>query len=74
MTTELPEDVARELEELYGAADVPDNAVSLLQLTEWKGGSTTMWAKRMKAQIALGTWARGKRTGDQAYWYWPVDG
>ena len=73
MTTELPDDVARELEELYGAADVPGNAITLLQLIDAKGGSTTMWAKRLKRQIVEGRWARGKRTGDQSYWYWPVD-
>ena len=72
--TELPDDVARELEELYGAADVPDNAITLLQLVEAKGGSSTMWGSRLKKQIAKGTWQRGKRTGSQAYWYWPVDG
>ncbi len=70
--TELPDDVVRELEELYGALEVPDNAVTLQHLIEAQGGSATMWRKRMREQIAKGTWQRGKRTGDQSYWYWPV--
>ena len=70
--TDLPDDVARELEELYGGQDVPANAVTLLQLSDELGGSTTMWAKRLSKQIAEGRWARSRKVGGQGYYYWPV--
>jgi len=73
--TELPEDVARELEELFGSAsDIPDNAITVRQLAEEKGGSTTQWSLRLKKLVRNGTWQRGRRVNHQAYWYWPIGG
>lgn len=69
---ELPEDVARELDELFGADDVPSDAVTVNQLSVERGGSTTVWAFRLRKLIAEGKWARGRRAGSQAYWYWKV--
>ena len=71
--TELPEDVARELEELYGGQDVPTDAVTVKQLAEQLGGSTTMWAKRLDRLITEGKWMRSRKTGGQAYYYWSVE-
>ena len=70
--TELPEDVARELEELYGGQEVPAEAVTVLELSEQLGGSTTMWGARLKKLTAEGKWMRSKKTGGQAYYYWAV--
>ena len=73
--TELPEDVARELEELFGSDDdVPDNAITVRQLAEEKGGSTTQWSLRLKKLVREGTWQRARRVSHQAYWYWPIGG
>ena len=70
---ELPKDVARELEELYGGQAVPDNAVTVQQLSDELGGSTTMWNKRLKKLIADEKWTRSRKVGGQGYWYWPID-
>jgi len=69
---DLPDDVARELEELYGGQSVPDNAITVLQLSEELGGSTTMWAKRLKKLISEGKWTRSRKIAHQGYWYWPI--
>ena len=71
--TELPKDVARELEELYGGQVVPAEAVTVMQLSEQLGGSTTMWAARLKKLIAKGKWARSRKTGGQAFYYWATE-
>jgi len=70
--TELPEDVARELDELFGATEVPVDAVSLQQLVSTSETSLTVWDRRMKKLVEDGEWARGKRPGNQAYWYWKI--
>lgn len=69
---ELPEEVRRELEELYGSPEIPEYAVTLAMLSEVQGGSETMWAKRLKPMLESGKWLRGRKTGDQSYWYWPA--
>ncbi len=71
--TELSEEVRHELEKLYEDS-VPSNAATLLQMVESQGGTTTLWRSRMRKQVAEGKWKRGKRAGDQSYWYWPVEG
>ena len=71
--TELPEEVRRELEELYLGQAVPANAVTVLQLSEQMGGSVAMWGRRLKGLVSEGTWMRSRRTGSQAYWYWKIE-
>ena len=71
--TELPEEVARELERLYGGQAVPKDAVTVVQLCEEKGGSTAMWGRRLKNLVAGGTWMRSRKIGGQAYYYWQVE-
>jgi len=70
--TELPDDVERELDELFGLNDVPDNAVTLEQISNAKGGSTNTWRKKLHQLVREGTWNRGRRAGSQKYWYWPI--
>ena len=71
--TELPEDVARELDDLFGLDDVPRDAVTIDQMVRDKGFSDATWRQRMKQLIEEGTWARGKRPGAVAYWYWKIE-
>jgi len=71
--TELPEDVVRELEEIYGGHSVPDVAVTIVQLSEQIGGSVAMWGRRLKRLVKEGEWARARKIGGQAYWYWQVE-
>jgi len=61
--TELPEDVRRELEELYGGQAVPPDAVMVQQLSDELGGSTTMWNKRLRKLIEEGKWTRSRKVG-----------
>ena len=70
--TELPEDVARELEELFGGNAIPADASTLQQMANSDGYSLAVWGKRMKSLVADGTWRRGKKPGSQAFWYWKV--
>ena len=70
--TELPEDVARELNDLFGVDDVPNNAVTMQQLSDMRGHTPSTWRKRIRQLVIEGKWKRGKRVGSQAYWYWPV--
>ena len=70
--TELPEDVARELDELFGLNDVPKDAVTIDTLVRERGLTDSTWRGRMKLLIEEGTWARGKRASGTAYWYWKI--
>ena len=70
--TELPEEVARELDELFGLSDVPSDAATIDQMVRDKGYSDATWRGRMKLLIDAGTWARGKKPAHQAYWYWKI--
>jgi hypothetical protein len=70
--TELPEEVRRELEGLYGAQDVPPHAVTIQQLVDAQGYSESVWRRRMRDLVAEGKWQRGRQAGYQGYYYWPV--
>ena len=70
--TELPEEVARELDELFGLNNVPDDAVTIEILVRERGLTDSTWRGRMKILIEAGTWARGKRASGVAYWYWKI--
>lgn len=70
--TELPEDVARELDEIFGANDVPDDAVTIDMLVRERGLTDSTWRDRLKRMIDGGAWMRGKRPGSTAYWYWKI--
>ncbi len=72
--TELPEEVARELNDLL-KDDMPSYAVTIRQLVakdkETGAGRTdTWWRVHLRDKIEAGTWARTKR--GRAFWYWPV--
>ena len=69
---ELPENVARELDELFGLNNVPDDAVTIETLVRERGLTDSTWRGRMKLLIEEGTWARGKRASGVAYWYWKI--
>ena len=69
---ELPEEVARELDELFGANDVPDDAVTIDMLVRERGLTDSTWRDRMKFLIDKGLWARGRRANGVAYWYWKI--
>ncbi len=71
--TELPEDVARELDELFGADRVPDHAVTVYMLMKARGFSDSTWRDRLMTLVEEGTWERGRRSGSQSYWYWKKD-
>ena len=71
--TELPEDVVRELEELFGAGIVPPNAVTMQMLADERGNTPSTWRKRIGDLIKEGKWERGRKLGSQAYWYWPIE-
>ena len=70
--TELPENVARELDELFGLSDVPDDAVTIETLVRERGLTDSTWRGRMKILIEAGAWTRGKRSSGVAYWYWKI--
>ena len=70
--TELPEEVSRELDELFGLNNVPDDAVTIEILVRERGLTDSTWRGRMKLLIEEGTWARGKRASGVAYWYWKI--
>ena len=70
--TELPEEVSRELDDLFGLNDVPDDAVTIDTLVRERGLTDSTWRGRMKILIEAGTWARGKRARGNSYWYWKI--
>ena len=70
--TELPEEVARELDELFGLSNVPDDAVTIEILVRERGLTDSTWRGRMKILVEAGTWARGKRARGTSYWYWKI--
>jgi len=69
--TELPEEIARELEDIL-RDNIPSHAVTLVQLEEGdpKHRSYRVWAKIMKRKVRAGTWRREK--AGQSFLYWPV--
>ena len=69
--TELPEEVARELEDIL-RDDIPSYAVTIADLVEAddQGRTDRQWLRIMAPKIKDGSWAREKRGA--AFYYWPV--